>query len=278
MLFKKDKKSTKATLFKSEPSLPELNSISDTKKFWKQSYRNYENSMKLLMFASEEEPWELSQRYFSTYVPRDTKGYLITDPDRSNPTRSRTERPLQTIMGFEEAIYNNTFGNHKNNNPYMQSNNIYDTPRYRNSTSRNCTSRYSSISYDDMYHLKTDHDQSPSIEMDNINRRFKNSDGYSQYQDSYDGFHSSTSSSSYINNYDNSSESNYHSNGEYYPFSNAHQSTHLSNRYKSLYDEYNQYDGFYPVSSDDLINTKTYISPKNEVQRFFSTKTGFKNK
>ncbi|KAJ2997691.1 hypothetical protein NUW58_g577 [Xylaria curta] len=35
---------------------------------------------------------------------RDTHGNLIADPDRSNPTRSRWERPLDTIRGFEAAI------------------------------------------------------------------------------------------------------------------------------------------------------------------------------
>ncbi|KAI1739274.1 hypothetical protein F4680DRAFT_141480 [Xylaria scruposa] len=35
---------------------------------------------------------------------RDTLGNLIADPDRSNPTRSRWERPLDTIRGFEAAI------------------------------------------------------------------------------------------------------------------------------------------------------------------------------
>ncbi|TRX97757.1 hypothetical protein FHL15_001512 [Xylaria flabelliformis] len=35
---------------------------------------------------------------------RDPQGNLIADPDRSNPTRSRWERPLDTIRGFEAAI------------------------------------------------------------------------------------------------------------------------------------------------------------------------------
>ncbi|KAI9830766.1 MAG: hypothetical protein M1826_004399 [Phylliscum demangeonii] len=35
---------------------------------------------------------------------RDTKGNIIADPDRSNPTRSRWERPLDTIRSFEAAI------------------------------------------------------------------------------------------------------------------------------------------------------------------------------
>ncbi|KAI1142909.1 hypothetical protein F5Y05DRAFT_135867 [Hypoxylon sp. FL0543] len=41
---------------------------------------------------------------------KDVYGNPITDPDRSNPTRSRSERPLDTIRAFEAAIdgeYNN---------------------------------------------------------------------------------------------------------------------------------------------------------------------------
>ncbi|KAJ5588010.1 uncharacterized protein N7459_003775 [Penicillium hispanicum] len=35
---------------------------------------------------------------------RDSEGRPITDPDRSNPTRNRLERPLDTIRSFEAAI------------------------------------------------------------------------------------------------------------------------------------------------------------------------------
>ncbi|KAE8355911.1 hypothetical protein BDV28DRAFT_128093 [Aspergillus coremiiformis] len=35
---------------------------------------------------------------------RDAKGEVITDPDRSNPTRPRLERPLDTIRGFHAAM------------------------------------------------------------------------------------------------------------------------------------------------------------------------------
>ncbi|OJJ08365.1 hypothetical protein ASPVEDRAFT_89590 [Aspergillus versicolor CBS 583.65] len=34
----------------------------------------------------------------------DRQGKVISDPDRSNPTRPRLERPLDTIRGFEAAI------------------------------------------------------------------------------------------------------------------------------------------------------------------------------
>ncbi|CAI7671271.1 unnamed protein product [Penicillium manginii] len=36
---------------------------------------------------------------------KDQFGNIITDPDWSNPTRSRSERPLDTIRSFEAAIY-----------------------------------------------------------------------------------------------------------------------------------------------------------------------------
>jgi len=38
---------------------------------------------------------------------RDSQGNPIADPDRSNPTRSRWERPLDTIRSFEAAIDGN---------------------------------------------------------------------------------------------------------------------------------------------------------------------------
>lgn len=110
MLFLKKKQSKKSPILKSREPLLEIKALPDKKDYWKQSYRSYEDSMKMLMFESEEEPWQLSQNYYSSYAPIDTRGYIISDPDRSNPTRSRTERPLQTIMGFEEAIYRNKFG------------------------------------------------------------------------------------------------------------------------------------------------------------------------
>ncbi|KAG5518935.1 hypothetical protein PMAC_002466 [Pneumocystis sp. 'macacae'] len=279
MFFKKNRL-IKTTPFKSEPPLPELSSYSDTKKFWKQSYKNYENSMKMLMFASEEEPWELSQRYFSsTYVPRDTKGYLIADPDRSNPTRSRTERPLQTIMGFEEAIYKSTFGNSPSNNFYVQDNHINHRTAHNYSMSSTNASTYNSMLYDNIYDSEMDYKYSMSTDTDSIYKRSNNSDGYSQYQDNYDKFHSSTSSSNYTNTCENSSENNYHSNSKYYQSPIIHNLTYsLNDKYKSSYDEYNQYENINSITSDDLMNTKTFRSPKNEIQRFFSTKINPKHR
>ncbi|KAI2615645.1 hypothetical protein GGR54DRAFT_262125 [Hypoxylon sp. NC1633] len=39
-----------------------------------------------------------------SFQHKDPNGNVITDPDRSNPTRSRFERPLDTIRSFEAAI------------------------------------------------------------------------------------------------------------------------------------------------------------------------------
>lgn len=47
---------------------------------------------------------------------RDNQGNPIADPDRSNPTRSRWERPLDTIRSFEAAIDGN-FHNLTDNRP-----------------------------------------------------------------------------------------------------------------------------------------------------------------
>ncbi|KAF3938467.1 hypothetical protein ABW19_dt0203959 [Dactylella cylindrospora] len=58
---------------------------------------------------TEEEPWAIAQQAgkgLSHIRHKDQYGNEITDPDRSNPTRHRMERPLETIRAFERAIYN----------------------------------------------------------------------------------------------------------------------------------------------------------------------------
>ncbi|ODV60506.1 DUF2406 domain-containing protein ASCRUDRAFT_19092, partial [Ascoidea rubescens DSM 1968] len=50
---------------------------------------------------------------------KDVFGNIITKPDISNPTRSRNERPLDTIKGFEYSIYGD---------PYIKEN--LETPLY----------------------------------------------------------------------------------------------------------------------------------------------------
>ncbi|KAL2128310.1 hypothetical protein VTI74DRAFT_9361 [Chaetomium olivicolor] len=64
----------------------------------------------------EAEPAEVAATVKSSLAPlrsiqhKDAYGNPIADPDRSNPTRSRWERPLDTIRSFEAAIdgeYNN---------------------------------------------------------------------------------------------------------------------------------------------------------------------------
>ncbi|KAI9769350.1 MAG: hypothetical protein M1840_004051 [Geoglossum simile] len=58
---------------------------------------------------SEDEPFAVSQSNTTNIraLPhRDQFGNLIVEPDRSNPTRPRWERPLDTIRSFEAAIDN----------------------------------------------------------------------------------------------------------------------------------------------------------------------------
>ncbi|KAK3942708.1 meiotically up-regulated gene 9 protein [Diplogelasinospora grovesii] len=59
---------------------------------------------------NEAEPSEIAANLKSSLAPlrniqhKDAFGNPIADPDRSNPTRSRWERPLDTIRAFEAAI------------------------------------------------------------------------------------------------------------------------------------------------------------------------------
>ncbi|KAG9238363.1 hypothetical protein BJ875DRAFT_57452 [Amylocarpus encephaloides] len=65
------------------------------------------------MAITEAEPSAVASDVQSSLAPiraiqhRDTQGNPIADPDRSNPTRSRWERPLDTIRSFEAAIDGN---------------------------------------------------------------------------------------------------------------------------------------------------------------------------
>jgi len=62
------------------------------------------------MAISEAEPAEVAASGTSSLAPlrniqhKDVYGNPIAEPDRSNPTRSRWERPLDTIRSFEAAI------------------------------------------------------------------------------------------------------------------------------------------------------------------------------
>ncbi|BCS21490.1 DUF2406 domain-containing protein [Aspergillus puulaauensis] len=49
-------------------------------------------------------PGEVPSMPLSGIQHVDRQGKVISDPDRSNPTRPRLERPLDTIRGFEAAI------------------------------------------------------------------------------------------------------------------------------------------------------------------------------
>ncbi|KAK9455383.1 hypothetical protein V1511DRAFT_511202 [Dipodascopsis uninucleata] len=62
----------------------------------------------ILTAVREEQPFEVSaHRGGATVSPdmqlRDMFGEVITNPDRSNPTRNRNERPLDTIRAFQYA-------------------------------------------------------------------------------------------------------------------------------------------------------------------------------
>ncbi|KAK9449645.1 uncharacterized protein V1518DRAFT_414279 [Limtongia smithiae] len=62
----------------------------------------------ILSAMNEEQPFQISNhRGDATVSPemhiRDMFGNAISDPDRSNPTRARGERPLDTIRAFEYA-------------------------------------------------------------------------------------------------------------------------------------------------------------------------------
>jgi len=65
------------------------------------------------MAITEAEPSAVASGVRSSLAPiraiqhRDNQGNPIADPDRSNPTRSRWERPLDTIRSFEAAIDGN---------------------------------------------------------------------------------------------------------------------------------------------------------------------------
>ncbi|KAI7047285.1 hypothetical protein KC352_g46075, partial [Hortaea werneckii] len=72
---------------------------------------------------SEETPGVRNLNEVSTLVSlrgaqhKDANGNLIADPDLSNPTRPRLERPLDTIRSFEKAIDNG----YKRKSSYMRS-------------------------------------------------------------------------------------------------------------------------------------------------------------
>lgn len=62
------------------------------------------------MAITEAQPSDVANSQNSTLMPlrniqhKDSSGNPIADPDRSNPTRNRWERPLDTIRAFEAAI------------------------------------------------------------------------------------------------------------------------------------------------------------------------------
>lgn len=113
--------------------------------------RSYDIHDPVLTAIRDEEPFQMSantQPNVSTVSPdlqiRDIFGEVISSPDRSNPTRPRDERPLDTIRGFEylctgddrlrEEMETNRYGwnprpnfmgamPHFDSNPYASNNN-----------------------------------------------------------------------------------------------------------------------------------------------------------
>lgn len=55
--------------------------------------------------ATAVEQWQGMAVDYTALLSKDTYGNEIAEPDRSNPTRSRHERPLDTIRSFEAAAY-----------------------------------------------------------------------------------------------------------------------------------------------------------------------------
>ncbi|CCG81936.1 Putative uncharacterized protein [Taphrina deformans PYCC 5710] len=51
------------------------------------------------------EQWQGMAIDYTPYLSKDVYGHPIAEPDLSNPTRSRHERPLDTIRAFEAAAY-----------------------------------------------------------------------------------------------------------------------------------------------------------------------------
>lgn len=67
----------------------------------------------------------------------DFQGNLITDPDRSNPTRPRLERPLDTIRSFQmaaEATYSNRRSTYSGSRPASQNDFSTSSPQNRRSS------------------------------------------------------------------------------------------------------------------------------------------------
>ncbi|KTW30729.1 hypothetical protein T552_00441 [Pneumocystis carinii B80] len=279
MFFLKKKQSRKSPSLRSEEPLLKIKPLPDKNDFWKQSYKSYEDSMKMLMFESEQEPWQLSQNYYSTYAPIDTRGYIISDPDRSNPTRSRTERPLQTIMGFEEAIYRNKFGDQRTNSMTSQSSYMYPMMKYECSGASTYAPTLASKSYDESYDQESEYKCSTFNNSSNLSGQCSSNDRYSQYPDNSDEFYSSTSSSNHTYGCDNSSENNYHASIKYNPSPLARFPRHQQNRYRSLYEEYDQsqYGDLRLTITDSPTDIKAYRSPSNEIQRFLLSKANPKS-
>ncbi|KAI5463046.1 hypothetical protein BGZ63DRAFT_422447 [Mariannaea sp. PMI_226] len=86
---------------------------------------------------------ELSYTPLRSIQHKDVYGNTIADPDRSNPTRNRWERPLDTIRGFEAAID----GGYARKSMYGGNDNESVNMNRRNSSFTSSQPRYPQESY-----------------------------------------------------------------------------------------------------------------------------------
>lgn len=122
MSFRSDKSHQSGTSNKLEPETHE-------EKEAKRLHTKADPSMAII----EAEPAAVAASAKTSLAPlrsithRDSNGNPIADPDRSNPTRSRWERPLDTIRSFEAAI----------DGGYSRKSSIPDTDNNNNFSRRN---------------------------------------------------------------------------------------------------------------------------------------------
>lgn len=74
----------------------------------RKSYKMATSTIDPTKALNEMQPWQVNQERtsntLSSLAHKDVWGNEIREPDRSNPTRNRWERPLDTIRGFQESI------------------------------------------------------------------------------------------------------------------------------------------------------------------------------
>ncbi|KAI9698367.1 MAG: hypothetical protein M1836_003947 [Candelina mexicana] len=92
---------------KSNASEPKVDAAEDVAHLQQRRLTASKADPRLAMFEAEPAAIALAEsnlQSIRSLQHRDSNGNVIADPDRSNPTRSRWERPLDTIRAFEAAI------------------------------------------------------------------------------------------------------------------------------------------------------------------------------